>query len=158
MNKKQLKRAYGTIDELNRAISSNEERIMEINKNIELAKANYDAHTVVGLEDIKRKYKANSRRLRQSKKEIMQAMTVYAEEIDKNTKNTQSNIPVTREYLQANYRITNTFNGVSLNSINDNLPVRLSNKALSKLVLEVFPDVQERKCTNDIKYNMEMII
>lgn len=75
--------------------------------------------------------------------------------IDSMTKNTQSNKPLTREILQANYRVSNTFNGVSLNTINDNLPVRLSDHALSKLIRQVFPDVQERKCTNDIKYNLE---
>ena len=75
--------------------------------------------------------------------------------IDSMTVNAESNKPVTREYLQANYRVTNTYNGVSLNTINDSLPVRLSDNALSKLVREIFPEVQERKCTNDIKYNLE---
>ena len=78
--------------------------------------------------------------------------------IDSMTKNTESNKPLTKEYLQANYRVTNTFKDITLNNINDNLPVKLSSKALSKLVREVFPDVQERKCTNDIKYNMEVIL
>lgn len=78
--------------------------------------------------------------------------------IDSMTKNTQSNKPLTREILRSKYQVSDSFNGVSLNSINDNLPVRLSDHALSKLIREVFPDVQERKCTNDIKYNMEVIL
>lgn len=158
MNKEQFKRAYGIIDELNRIISSNEESIMEINKYIQLAEANNDFHYVTNLEDIKRQYKANNRQLRQSKKALMQKMTNYAEEIDKNTKDTVSNIPLTRAYLQANYRVTNTFKDITLNTINDNLPVRLSDHALSKLVQDVFPEVQERKCIHDIKYNLELII
>lgn len=81
-----------------------------------------------------------------------------SQRIDSMTKDTQSNIPLTKQYLQSNYRVTNTFKDVSLNTINDNLPSRLSDHALSKLVKEVFPEVQERKCTNDIKYNMEMIL
>lgn len=153
-----MKRAYETINKLDEAIKTNEERILELNKYIRLAKANYDTHTLVGLEDIKREYKALNRRLRQSKKELMQTMTNYAEEIDKNTKDTPSNIPLTKEYLKANYKVSNSFKGVSLNSIYDNLPVRLSSKRLSKLVKEVFPNVHERKCKNDIKYNMELII
>jgi len=150
-----MKRAYETINKLNGAILNNEERIMEINKYIRLAKDNYDVEEFVKLEDIKQEYKALNRRLRQSKKSLMKTMTNYAEEIDKNTKDTVSNIPLTREYLQANYHVTNTFKDVSLNTINDNLPVRLSDHALSKLVEEVFPEVQIRKCTNDIKYNLE---
>lgn len=78
-----------------------------------------------------------------------------SQRIDSMTKNTESNKPLTREILRSNYRVSNSFNGVSLNTINDNLPVKLSNRALSKLVREVFPNVQERKCTNDIKYNLD---
>lgn len=152
-----MKRAYETIDGLNKAIKVNDERISEINQYLKIAKANNDAELFVNLKKIKRDYKNMNRRLRQSKKSLMKNMANYAEEIDKNTKDTQSNIPLTKQYLQANYRVTNTFNDVSLNTINDNLPVRLSYNALSKLVKEVFPEVQSRKCTNDIKYNMEMI-
>ena len=78
--------------------------------------------------------------------------------IDSMTKDTVSNIPLAREYLQANYRVCDSFNTVTLNSINADLPVRLSSRALSKLVKEVFKNVKARKCTNDIKYNMELII
>lgn len=78
-----------------------------------------------------------------------------SQRIDSMTTKAMSNKPLTREILQANYRVSNTFNGVSLNTINDNLPVRLSDHALSKLIRQVFPEVQERKCTNDIKYNLE---
>lgn len=149
---------YETIDGLNRLISINEEEIMKINKYIRLAKANYDFHNVTKLEDINKRYKQMNRELRQDKKALMKMMTNYAEEIDKNTKDTQSNIPLTKQYLQANYQVCDSFNDVSLNSINDNLPVRLSSKRLSKVIRECFPDVKARKCTNDIKYNMEMII
>lgn len=149
------KRAYKTIKELDEAIKTNEERILELNKYIRLAKANYDVNTLEGLEDIKRKYKALNRQLRQSKKELMQTMTIYAEEIDKNTKDTVSNTPVTKAYLQANYRVTNTFKDITLNKINEDLPVRLSSRALSKLVKEVFPTVESRRITGDIKYNLE---
>lgn len=152
------KKTYETINELNRAISNNEESIREINRYIRLAKANGNVEVFVNLKDIKREYKQLNRRLRQSKKSLMKNMANFAEEIDKNTEDTQSNIPVTKQYLQANYQVTNTFNDVSLNTINDNLPVKLSNHALSKLVQEVFPEVKSRKCANDIKYNMEMII
>ena len=79
------------------------------------------------------------------------------ENVDESTVNAESNIPVTREYLQANYKVSNKFNGVSLNSINDNLPHKLSQHTLNKLVVETFPDVQSRQCTNDIKYNMELV-
>lgn len=151
------KRAYKTIKELDEHIKTNEEEILELNKYIRLAKANYDFEYVVDFEDIKREYKALNRQLRRSKKELMQTMTNYAKEIDKNTKDTPSNIPLTREYLQANYRVSNSFNGVSLNSINDNLPHKLSQHTLNKLVVETFPDVKTRQCTNDIKYNMELI-
>lgn len=158
MNKKQLKRAYGLIDEINRVISSNEKKIMEINKNIQLAEVNNDFHYVTNLEDIKRKYKANNRQLRQCKKELMQTMTIYAEEIDKNTVNAESNKPLTREKLMAKYRVTDTFKDVTLNSINEDLPFKLSSKALNKVILEVFPEVKSRRITGDIKYNLELII
>ena len=131
------KRAYETIDELNRAILNNEEEIMKINKYIQIAKDNYDVESFVILKDIKQEYKALNRRLRQDKKVLMK---------------------IIKQYLQANYRVTNTFKDITLNTINDNLPVRLSDHALRKLVKEIFPEVQERKCTNDIKYNMEMIL
>lgn len=150
--------AYGTINKIDEAIKDNEESIKEMNRYIRLAKANGDVEAFVDFKDIKRQYKNMNKRLRQSKKSLMKNMANYAEEIDKNTKDTQSNIPLTKQYLQANYRVTNTFNDVSLNTINDNLPVRLSYNALSKLVKEVFPEVRSRKCSNDIKYNMEMII
>ena len=78
--------------------------------------------------------------------------------IDSMTKNTQSNKPLAREYLQANYRVCDSFNTVTLNSINADLPVRLSSNALSKIIREVFPDVKERKSKMDIKYNMEVIL
>lgn len=78
--------------------------------------------------------------------------------VDSMTTYPRSNIPLTKFILKHNYRVSDSFNDVSLNSINDNLPVRLSNKALSKVIRECFPDVKARKCTNDTKYNMEMII
>ena len=152
------KRAYETINKVDEAIKGNEERILELNKYIKLAKANYDIQTIVSLEDIKRKYKALNRRLRQSKKALMQKMTNYAEEIDKNTKDTVSNIPLTRAYLQANYRVCDSFNTVTLNSINADLPVRLSSNALNKLINECFPEVESRRITGDIKYNLGMIL
>ena len=152
------KRAYETINKVDEAIKGNEERILELNKYIKLAKANYDIQTIVSLEDIKRQYKALNRRLRQSKKALMKTMTNYAEEIDKNTKDTVSNIPLTREYLQANYRVCDSFNTVTLNSINADLPVRLSDHALNKLINECFPEVESRRITGYIKYNLEMIL
>ena len=78
--------------------------------------------------------------------------------IDSMTKDTVSNIPLAREYLQANYRVCDTFKEVTLNSINDNLPVRLSDHALNKLINECFPEVESRRITGDIKYNLEMIL
>lgn len=75
--------------------------------------------------------------------------------IDSMTKNTQSNKPLTREILRSNYRVTNTFKDITLNTINDNLPVRLSNHALNKLINECFPNVKSRRITGDIKYNLE---
>lgn len=78
-----------------------------------------------------------------------------AHRIDSMTEKPQSNKPLTREILRSKYQVTDSFKDVSLNTINDNLPSRLSQDALSKLVKEVFPEVQERKCTNDIKYNLE---
>lgn len=157
MNKKQLKRANETLDKLNKAIKGNEEDIVEITKNIRKAKNNNNYKTVIKLEKIRTKMKANTKKLRESKKELMFIIADF-DEIDKVTKNTVSNIPLTKEYLKANYRVSNTFNGVSLNSINDNLPHKLSSKRLSKLIHECFPNVKARKCTNDIKYNMEMIL
>ena len=152
------KRAYETINKVDEAIKGNEERILELNKYIKLAKANYDIQTIVSLEDIKRQYKALNRRLRQNKKALMKTMTNYAEEIDKNTKDTVSNIPLTRAYLQANYRVCDSFNTVTLNNINADLPVRLSSNALNKLINECFPEVESRRITGDIKYNLEMIL
>ena len=78
--------------------------------------------------------------------------------IDSMTTKAESNKPLTREILMANYRVTDTFKDVTLNSINEDLPFKLSSNTLSKIIREVFPDVQERKCTNDIKYNMEVIL
>ena len=75
--------------------------------------------------------------------------------IDSMTKNTQSNKPLTREILRSNYRVTNTFKDITLNTINDNLPVRLSDHALNKLINECFPNVKSRRITGDIKYNLE---
>ena len=75
--------------------------------------------------------------------------------IDSMTKNPVSNKPLTREILRSKYKVSDSFKDITLNTINDNLPVRLSDHALSKLVEEVFPEVQIRKCTNDIKYNLE---
>lgn len=75
--------------------------------------------------------------------------------IDSMTKNTESNKPLTREILRSNYRVTNTFKDITLNTINDNLPVRLSDHALNKLINECFPNVKSRRITGDIKYNLE---
>ena len=77
--------------------------------------------------------------------------------IDSMTKNTQSNKPLTREILRSNYRVTNTFKDITLNTINDNLPVRLSDHALNKLINECFPNVKSRRITGDIKSNIEWI-
>ena len=150
-------RANETIDKLNKAIKNNENDIVEITKNIRKAKNNNNYITVIELEKIRTKMKSNTKKLRESKKELMFIIADY-DEVDKATENTVSHIPVNREYLQANYRVSNTFNGVSLNSINDNLPYRLSQDTLNKLVVETFPDVKVRQCTNDIKYNMELVI
>lgn len=81
-----------------------------------------------------------------------------SQRIDSMTTKAMSNKPLTREILMTNYRVTDIFKDVTLNSINEDLPFKLSSNALSKIIREVFPDVQERKCTNDIKYNMEVIL
>lgn len=80
-----------------------------------------------------------------------------SQRIDSMTINAESNKPLTREILRSKYQVSDSFKGITLNSINDELPVRLSSRALSKLVKKVFPDVQERKCTNNVKYNLELI-
>lgn len=153
---KQFKRAKETINILNEYIQHNEELIAKINKCIRIAKDNYDYQSVISLKDDKREVKAITRELKQSKKEIMLAVADCVE-MEKSTVNAESNKPLTREILMAKYRVTDTFKDVTLNTINEDLPFRLSSNALSKIIREVFPDVQERKCTNDIKYNMEMI-
>lgn len=155
-SEKQYQRANETIAKLNDAIKNNEKTIVKTNQAIKIAKDNYDYESVIKLEKNKRRLKQNRHEMKESRKTLRFMIADYTE-IDKNTIDAPSNIPITKEYLKNNYKVSNSFNGVSLNSINDNLPVRLSNKALSKLVREVFPDVQERKCTNDIKYNMEIL-
>lgn len=80
-----------------------------------------------------------------------------SQRIDSQTKNQVSLKPLTREILRSKYQVSDSFKDITLNSINDELPVRLSQDALSKLVKKVFPDVQERKCTNDIKYNLDRL-
>ena len=154
---KQFKRAKETINILNTHINDNEELIAKINKYIRIAKDNYDYQSVIRLKDDKRELKAITRELKQSKKEIMLTVADCVE-MDKSTVNAESNKPLTREILMANYRVTDTFKDVTLNSINEDLPFKLSSNTLSKIIREVFPDVQERKCTNDIKYNMEVIL
>lgn len=156
-NEKQYQRAKETLDKVNEVIKDNEDKIIEITKNIRKAKKHNDYVTVIELEKIRTKMKANTKQLREIKKTLMFMIADYTE-IDKNTIDAPSNIPITKEYLKNNYKVSNTFNGVSLNSINDNLPHRLSQHTLNKLVVETFPDVKTRQCTNDIKYNMEMII
>lgn len=156
-NEKQYKEATETINKLNSAIKNNEKTIVKTNQAIQKAKDNYDYESVIKLEKNKRRLKQNRHEMKEIRKTLRFMIADYTE-IDKNTIDAPSNIPITREYLQSNYRVSNSFNGVSLNSINDNLPVRLSSKRLSKLVKEVFPNVHERKCKNDIKYNMELII
>lgn len=156
-SEKQYKEATETINKLNTAIKNNEETIVKINQALKKAKANHDIESLIKLEKNKRRLKQINHNLKESRKTLRFMIADYIE-VDKNTIDAPSNIPVTREYLKNNYKVSNTFNGVSLNSINDNLPVRLSQDTLNKLVVETFPDVKARQCTNDIKYNMEMII
>lgn len=156
-NEKQYQIANENINKLNDAIKNNEKTIVKTNQAIQKAKDNYDYESVIKLEKNKRRLKQNRHEMKESRKTLRFMIADYTE-IDKNTIDAPSNIPVTREYLQANYRVSNTFNDVSLNSINDNLPHKLSQHNLNKLVVETFPDVQSRQCTNDIKYNLEMII
>lgn len=155
-SEKQYRRATETINELNSAIKNNEEIIVKTNQAIRKAKANYDIESLIKLEKNKRCLKQNKHNLKERRKTLRFMIADYIE-VDKATENAVSNIPLTREYLQTNYKVTNTFNDVSLNSINDNLPFKLSSKRLNKLIHECFPNVKARKCTNDIKYNMEMI-
>lgn len=141
---------------LNNTIRQLEDTKASLKEDIKIYQQNGNWDSVVKCKDLLTRTNKVLMRAKKVRKEYL--FTGTFQNVDESTVNTVSNIPVTREYLQANYRVTNTFNTVSLNSINDTLPIRLSNKALSKLIVEVFPDVQERKCTNDIKYNMEMII
>ena len=156
-SEKQYQRAKETINKLNDAIKNNEKTIVKTNQAIQKAKDNYDYESVIKLEKNKRRLKQIRHEMKESRKTLRFMIADYTE-IDKNTIDAPSNIPVTREYLQTNYKVSNTFNGVSLNSINDNLPHKLSQHTLNKLVVETFPDVQSRRCTNDIKYTMELII
>ena len=156
ISEKQFKKAKETISKLNGRIKESEDQIAKINKYIKKAEDNYDYHRVSRLEEIKRRFKQNNHQLKESKKELMFMIADFTE-IDKSTVNAVSDKPLARKFLQANYKVSNTFKGISLNSINDKLPVRLSNKRLSKLIHECFPNVKARKCTNDIKYNMELV-
>lgn len=155
-SEKQYQRANETIAKLNDAIKNNEKTIVKTNQAIQKAKDNYDYESVIKLEKNKRRLKQNRHEMKESRKTLRFMIANYTE-IDKNTIDAPSNIPITKEYLKNNYKVSNTFNGVSLNSINDNLPHKLSQHTLNKLVVETFPDVKSRQCTNDIKYNMEMI-
>ena len=160
MDKEQFKRAKENINILNGCIQDDEELIAEINQTIRKAKDIYSVEVyqaINSLEENKRQLKADIRKMKESKKRLLFLIADY-DEIDKNTKDTVSNIPLTREYLQANYRVCDTFKEVTLNSINDNLPVRLSDHALNKLINECFPEVESRRITGDIKYNLEMIL
>lgn len=144
------------MERLNNTIRALEDTKANLKEDIKIYQQNGKWDSVVKCKDLLTRTNKTLMRAKKLRKENL--FTGDFKKVDESTVNTVSNIPVTREYLQANYKVSNTFNGVSLNSINDNLPHRLSQDTLNKLVVETFPDVKTRQCTNDIKYNMELII
>ena len=144
------------MERLNNTIQQLEDTKANLKEDIKTYQQNGKWDSVVNCKDLL--IRTNKTLIRAKKLRKKYLFTGDFKNVDESTVNTVSNIPVTREYLQANYRVTDTYNGVSLNSINDNLPHKLSQHTLNKLVVETFPDVQSRQCTNDIKYNLEMII
>ena len=80
-----------------------------------------------------------------------------SQRVDSMTKDTVSAVPVTRDFLKENYEVTGAFGTVSLNSINEALPSRLSSKALNKCIVECFPEVKSRKLQGDIKYSLKSL-
>lgn len=148
------KRAYKTIKELDEHIKTNEERILELNKYIRLAKANHDVETLVNLEDIKREYKALNRRLRQSKKELMQTMTIYAEEIDKNTKDIVSPMAKVGRILAKDFEVTTMFGSVNSQVLKKHLDTNLSTAKIHKAVLDNMPDVKFRTTNGGYLYTL----
>lgn len=141
---------------MNNTIQKLEDSKSRLKEYIRIFEENGDWDKVIETKDLLRS--TNNLLMRAKKLRKKQLFNADFHNVDESTEKAVSNKPLTREFLMANYRVSDSFNTVTLNSINDNLPVRLSQDALSKLVREVFPTVQERKCSNDIKYNMEMII
>lgn len=141
---------------MNDTIQKLEDSKSRLKEYIRIFEENGDWDKVVEAKDLLRS--TNNLLMRAKKLRKKQLFNADFHNVDEFTEKAVSLKPLTREILMANYRICDSFNTVTLNSINEDLPVRLSNKALSKLVKEVFPTVESRRITGDIKYNLEMII
>lgn len=152
-----MNKANKMIDECNTLIEENNERISILTRRIREMERNHnvdDAVTLDKAKNLRRKCKRSNRRLYETRNTIA-SIIADCKIVDESTMDAVSNKPVTRDFIKSNYIVTDSFSNISLNSINEVLPCKLSSKSLHKIIVETFPDVEYRRVTSDVKYNLK---